>query len=120
MLFRLKDVSYQLTKGDKFSYSDAFIATLVGALTQGKGFVMTQSMGLSGSYAGSLIKGEDPILPMIGSFAGTTIGFKGGPFMSNTLKPYIGEAAATTVGNSSVSYLSEMIGDGIQSLGGKK
>lgn len=114
------NVSYQLTKGEKFSYSDAFIATLVGALTQGKGFVATQSVGLSGAYAGSLIKGEDPILPMIGSFAGTTIGFKGGPVISNTLKPYLGETAATTVGNSAVSYGSEAIGDYIQDLGGKK
>lgn len=39
---------------------------------------MTQGVGLSGSYAGTVIKGEGPTYSLLGTAVGTTIGFKGG------------------------------------------
>lgn len=114
------NVGYQLTKEEPFSYTDAFIAATVGALTQGKGFVVTQGAGLSGSYVGSLIKEEDPAYPLLGSFVGTTIGFKGGPIISNVLKLYVGGTTAEVFGNMAGSFTSEVAGDAVQNFGGKK
>ncbi len=112
--------AYQIQKGEPFSYSDAFIATVVGAATQGKGFWVTQSVGAGGSVAGSVIKGEDPVVPLVGSFVGTTVGFKGGPVISNTLKPYVGESTSSVLGNMGGSYGSEAVSDWIQNVVGKK
>ena len=93
------NAAYQLTTGQPFNYTDAFIAGVAGALTQGKGFWVTQGVGLSGSYAGSLIKGEDPTYSLLGTAVGTTVGFKGGPIISEQLKPLVGDAAANVFGN---------------------
>ena len=114
------NTAYQIQKGEPFSYSDAFIATVVGAATQGKGFWVTQSVGAGGSVAGSVIKGEDPVVPLVGSFVGTTVGFKGGPVISNTLKPYVGESTSSVLGNMGGSYGSEAVSDWIQNVVGKK
>ncbi|MGY2337643.1 VENN motif pre-toxin domain-containing protein [Pseudomonas sp. SDO5532_S415] len=114
------NTGYQLTKDEPFSYGDAFIAGVVGGLTQGKGFWVTQGAGLSSSYLGSLIKGEDPAYPLLGSFVGTTIGFKGGPVISNVLKPYVGDTSAEVFGNMAGSFTSEVAGDAVQNFGNKK
>lgn len=114
------NASYQLTTGEPFSYTDAFIAAVVGGLTQGKGFVVTQGVGLSGSYAGSVIKGEDPTYSLLGTAMGTTIGFKGGPIISEQLKPLVGDTAASVFGNMAGAGMSEVVGDEVKSLGDKK
>ncbi|SED00554.1 filamentous hemagglutinin [Pseudomonas frederiksbergensis] len=114
------NASYQLTTGEPFSYTDAFIAAVVGGLTQGKGFVVTQGVGLSGSYAGSVIKGEDPTYSLLGTAVGTTIGFKGGPIISEQLKPLVGDTAASVFGNMAGAGMSEVVGDEVKSLGDKK
>lgn len=114
------NTAYQMQKDEPFSYSDAFIATVVGAATQGKGFWVTQAAGVGGSLTGSVIKGEDPIPPVVGSVAGTTLGFYGGPVISNMLKPIVPESTSSVLGNMGGSYGSEALSDWIQNVVGKK
>jgi filamentous hemagglutinin len=113
------NASYQLTTGEPFSYSDAFTAGVVGGLTQGKGFWVTEGVGLSGSYMGSVIKGEDPTYSLLGTAVGTTIGFKAGPIISEQLKPFVGESAAQVFGNMAGAGISEVVGGEVKSLGDK-
>ncbi|TCL05029.1 hypothetical protein [Sodalis ligni] len=55
------------TNGDKpFSYTDALIATGIGAVTQGRGIVAQEAINVGGAYLGSTIKGEDAVGPMVG------------------------------------------------------
>jgi filamentous hemagglutinin len=114
------NTAYQMQKDEPFSYSDAFIATVVGAATQGKGFWVTQAAGVGGSLTGSVIKGEDRIPPVVGSVAGTTLGFYGGPVISNMLKPIVPESTSSVLGNMGGSYVSEALSDWIQNVVGKK
>ncbi|MHB2060085.1 hemagglutinin repeat-containing protein [Pseudomonas monsensis] len=114
------NTAYQVQKGDSFSYSDAFIAAIVGAATQGKGFGVTLTGGLGGAYVGSVIKGEDPTTSLVGTAVGTTIGFKGGPIISNGLKPLVGETSATVIGNTTGAGVSEVITDKVNTFWNKK
>ncbi|HHK8104835.1 TPA: filamentous hemagglutinin, partial [Serratia marcescens] len=70
------NVSTQLTvNGDKpFSYTDALLAIGTGALSQGKGPLLTGGVSVGGAYVGSTIKGEDPTNAMIGAGVGSAIG----------------------------------------------
>lgn len=113
------NISYQLSTGKQFNYADASIAAAVGAATQGKGFMVTQGLGLSGSYLGSSLKGEDPTYSLLGTAVGGVVGFKSGQVISNHLKPYIG-SSGDVVGNMAGSITSEVIGGKVGSLGDKK
>ncbi|AIG04098.1 hemagglutinin [Pseudomonas fluorescens] len=112
------NISYQLSTEKPFSYVDASIAAAVGGATQGRGFWATQGMGLGGSYLGSLIKGEDPTYSLMGSAVGGAMGFKGGQLVTGQLRPVLG-GAADTIGNTAGSFVSEVVGGQIQSLGTK-
>lgn len=111
--------SYQLSTGKPINYTDLSIAGGVGALTQGKGFFLTQGYGLSGSYLGSLIKGEDPTYPLLGTAVGGSVGFIGGKVITNQLKPYIG-SSSEILGNTIGGYGSEVINGTISAAGEKK
>ena len=113
------NIGYQLSTGEQFSYTDASIAAAVGAATQGKGFMVTQGLGLSGSYLGSSLKGEDPTYSLLGTAAGGVLGFKSGQVVTGHLKPYVGQSA-DVIGNMAGSITSEVVGGKVGTLGGKK
>ncbi|MNG86935.1 hypothetical protein D3C81_57320 [compost metagenome] len=98
-------------QGDKpFSYTDLFIATGSAALTQGKGVVATEVIGVSGAYVGSKIKGEDPKNAMIAAGVGGAAGIVGGKAVTvgNQLKPVVSKNAAENLGNIGGSLASEV------------
>lgn len=111
--------SYQLTTGKPINYTDLSIAATVGGLTQGKGFWLTQTLGMSGSYLGSLIKGEDATYSLLGTAAGGLVGFKFGQVISGNLQPVVG-GAAEPLGNMGGSFMSEVVSGQIGTLGDKK
>lgn len=110
------NASTQLTvNGDKpFSYTDALIAIGTGALTQGKGAVVTGGISVGGAYAGSMIKGEDPINAMIGAGIGAGAGSGASKVVTDQLKPIISHGAAETLGNIGGSLASEIVGSKVQ------
>ncbi|WP_248748751.1 hypothetical protein [Pseudomonas sp. MWU15-20650] len=112
--------TYQLSTGKPVAYTDVSLAAGVGALTQGKGFWLTQGYGLSGAYLGSVIKGEDSKFSLLGTAIGTAIGYKTGNVVSGQLKPLVGGAASEGVGATMGSAMSEVIGGGVTNLGGGK
>lgn len=110
------NASAQLTvNGDKpFSYTDALIAIGTGALTQGKGAVVTGGISVGGAYVGSTIKGEDPTNAMIGAGIGAGAGSGASKVVTDQLKPIISHGAAETVGNIGGSLASEIVGSKAQ------
>lgn len=110
------NVSTQLTvNGDKpFSYTDALIAIGAGALTQGKGPVLTGGISVGGAYVGSTIKGEDPTNAMIGAGFGSAAGAAGGKVVADKLKPIISNGAAETIGNIGGSLAGEIVDNKVQ------
>ncbi len=110
------NVSTQLTvNGDKpFSYTDALIAIGAGALTQGKGPVLTGGISVGGAYVGSTIKGEDPTNAMIGAGFGSAAGAAGGKVVADKLKPIISNGSAETIGNIGGSLAGEIVDNKVQ------
>ena len=98
------NVSTQLTvNGDKpFSYTDALLAIGTGALSQGKGPLLTGAVSVGGAYVGSTIKGEDPTNAMIGAGVGSAIGSGAGKVTENVSS----EIGGAVVG----SITSEVVG----------
>nr|WP_237391196.1 VENN motif pre-toxin domain-containing protein [Cedecea sulfonylureivorans] len=99
------NVSTQLTvNGDKpFSYTDALIAIGTGALTQGKGPLLTEGVSIGGAYIGSTIKGEDPTNAMIGAGVGTAAGSVAGK---------ITEKVSSEIGGAVVGSLTSEVAGG--------
>ncbi|HEN3638656.1 TPA: hypothetical protein U5E40_003323 [Yersinia enterocolitica] len=120
------NVSTQLTvNGDKpFSYTDALIAIGAGALTQGKGPVLTGAISVGGAYVGSTIKGEDPTNAMIGAGVGSVAGSGTSKVVTDKLNPIISGPGAEVTGAVVGSLTSEALGSEVSSQldsnGGKK
>ncbi|WP_233631332.1 MULTISPECIES: two-partner secretion domain-containing protein [unclassified Pseudomonas] len=113
------NVSYQLSTDKPFSYVDAAIATTVGGASQGRGAAFTIGAGAGGAFLGSLIKGENPIYPVLGAAIGGAVGLKAGQVVSDKLKPYAGKHSEA-IGASVASQASEIIGGGLGALGDSK
>ena len=110
------NVSTQLTvNGDKpFSYTDALIAIGTGALTQGKGPLLTGGVSVGGAYVGSTIKGEDPTNAMIGAGVGSAAGIGAGKVVTDKLKPIISDGSAELIGAGTGAITSELTGSKTQ------
>lgn len=111
--------NYQLSTGKPVNYVDLSVAAGVGMATQGRGFGVTMGTNLSGSYLGSVIKGEDATYSLLGTAVGGALGYGSGQLITGQLKPYIG-ASAETIGNMAGSLMSEHVGGKIGSIGEKK
>ncbi|HAT4983607.1 TPA: hypothetical protein I9786_001981 [Serratia marcescens] len=110
------NVSTQLTvNGDKpFSYTDALLAIGTGALSQGKGPLLTGGVSVGGAYVGSTIKGEDPTNAMIGAGVGSVAGSGAGKVIGDKLKPIVTDNTADTLGAIGDAFVSENVGTAIQ------
>ncbi|MGK0688340.1 hypothetical protein ACSFC0_23610 [Serratia marcescens] len=101
--------------GDKpFSYTDALLAIGTGALSQGKGPLLTGGVSVGGAYVGSTIKGEDPTNAMIGAGVGSVAGSGASKVVTDQLKPIVTNGAAETIGNIGGSLASEIVGGKVQ------
>ncbi|AKR77062.2 MULTISPECIES: hypothetical protein [Edwardsiella] len=116
------NISTQLTmNGDKpFSYTDALIAIGTGALTQGKGPVLTGGISVGGAYVGSTLKGEDPTNAMIGAGVGAVVGAGTGKVVTDKLQPITSDKAADLIGTGIGSMGAEASGSMAQDLLNKK
>ncbi|HHK8055764.1 TPA: VENN motif pre-toxin domain-containing protein, partial [Serratia marcescens] len=110
------NVSTQLTvNGDKpFSYTDALLAIGTGALSQGKGPLLTGGVSVGGAYVGSTIKGEDPTNAMIGAGVGSVAGSGAGKVIGDKLKPIVTDNTADTLGAIGGAFVSENVGTAVQ------
>ncbi len=80
------NISYQLSSDlNSINYTDATVAAIVGALSQGKGFLATEALSVSGAYVGSQVKGTDPTNAMIGAGVGTAAGAVAGKAVKDSL-----------------------------------
>ncbi|OLU22203.1 hypothetical protein BVH03_25305 [Pseudomonas sp. PA15(2017)] len=114
------NISYQLsTDLDSLSYTDATVAAIVGALSQGRGLVGTQAVSIGGAYVGSQIKGTDPVGAMVGAGVGAAAGAATGKFVkdslpnsiSNSLKETLGAVAGSAISEGAGSFFVEGISD---------
>ncbi len=96
------------------SYTDATIATVVGGLTQGKGFLASEVINVGGAYIGSQIKGTDATSSMIGAGVGSALGYGTGKVLSDKLKEVIPDGAAENLGNLGGSISSEVASDKVR------
>ena len=110
------NISTQVTvNGDKpFSYTDALIAIGTGAITQGKGPVLTGGVSVGGAYVGSTIKGEDPTNAMIGAGVGSAAGSGVGKVVTDKLKPVVPGSATDLTGDIFGSGAAELVGSETQ------
>ena len=105
------NISYQLSSDlNSISYTDATVAAIVGALSQGKGFLATEALSVSGAYVGSQVKGTDPTGAMIGAGAGAAVGTLGGKITSEQLNKFIPGSVGELGGSVTSSVLSEVVG----------
>ena len=99
------NVVYQISikELNELSFTDASIATAVGALTQGKGLAGTAGVSMGGAYVGSQIKGEDATAPVIGA----SIGYSSEKIISSKLNAYLPEKISNILGSVFGSLFSE-------------
>lgn len=112
------NISSQMTmNGDKpFSYTDALVAIGTGALSEGKGAIITGGISIGGAYVGSTIKGEAPTNAMIGAGVGSIIGSGTSTVVTDKLKPLVTDKAADVLGNIAGSTSSEAAGNAVQNI----
>lgn len=116
------NISYQLSSEMKsasliqleaalksLSYTDATIATVVGGLTQGKGFLASEIINVGGAYVGSEIKGTDATSAMTGAAMGTAVGPVAGKVASGSLPKPIAEPVKQNLGAVAGSAVSEIV-----------
>ncbi|EAS1838600.1 hypothetical protein BW014_23520 [Salmonella enterica] len=69
--------------GDKFDYLSFMMSGLTGAGTAGKGYYANQLLGAGNAYMTSQIEGQDSTASVVGSMAGTGIGYNAGAAITN-------------------------------------
>ncbi len=107
------NVVYQISikELNELSFTDASIATAVGALTQGKGLAGTAGISMGGAYVGSQIKGEDATAPVIGAGTGAVVGSSAGKYFGKKAKIVLPDKAAEVLGNITGNLAAEAAAD---------
>ncbi|TDQ34179.1 DUF637 domain-containing protein [Thiopseudomonas denitrificans] len=105
------NVVYQISTKElnELSFTDASIATAVGALTQGKGLIGTVGANMGGAYVGSQIKGEDPVQSAISAGVGSALGYSGGKVVSKNIPDQVSKGLKDTASSVSGSVISEAV-----------
>ena len=95
------NVVYQISTKElnELSFTDASIATAVGALTQGKGLVGTTGISMGGAYMGSEIKGTNSSNAVVGAGMGAVVGSNAGKYFGEKAKNVLPGKAAEVLGN---------------------
>ncbi|MGF6560756.1 hypothetical protein ABIA51_001732 [Erwinia aphidicola] len=73
----------------KINYTDALIASWVGAATGNSGFLGTVGWNAAGGATSNYIKGDDPLTGAISSGAGASIGYAGGKLIQKPLDKFM-------------------------------
>lgn len=106
--------------GDKFDYLSFMMSGLTGAGTVGKGYYANQLLGAGNAYMTSQIEGQDSTASVVGSMAGTGVGYNAGAAITNKLESqYIKNQLGMDASKYSLEYSEKAIGPGYIYQGGK-
>lgn len=105
--------------GDKFDYLSFMMSGLTGAGTAGKGYYANQLLGAGNAYMTSQIEGQDSTASVVGSMAGTGVGYNAGAAITNKLESqYIKKQLGMEASKYSLEYSEKAVAPGIYQ-GGK-
>ncbi|GCH18222.1 VENN motif pre-toxin domain-containing protein [Escherichia coli] len=100
--------------GDKFDYLSFMMSGLTGVGTAGKGYYANQLLGAGSAYMSSQIEGQDSMSSVMGSMAGTGLGYNIGASITNKLEAqYIKNQLGMDASKYSLQYSEKSIGYGM-------
>lgn len=100
--------------GDKFDYLSFMMSGLTGVGTAGKGYYANQLLGAGSAYMSSQIEGQDSTASVVGSMAGTGLGYNIGASITNKLEAqYIKNQLGMDASKYSLQYSEKSIGYGM-------
>lgn len=106
--------------GDKFDYLSFMMSGLTGVGTAGKGYYANQLLGAGSAYMSSQIEGQDSTASVVGSMAGTGIGYGTGTAITNRLESqYIKNQLGMDASKNALKYSERPVGTGYLYQGGQ-
>lgn len=106
--------------GDKFDYLSFMMSGLTGVGTAGKGYYANQLLGAGSAYMSSQIEGQDSTASVVGSMAGTGIGFGTGTAVTNKFESqYIKNQLGMDASKNALKYSESSFGPGYLLKGGE-
>ncbi|HDV2111702.1 TPA: VENN motif pre-toxin domain-containing protein [Escherichia coli] len=100
--------------GDKFDYLSFMMSGLTGVGTAWKGYYANQLLGAGSAYMSSQIEGQDSTSSVMGSMAGTGLGYNIGASITNKLEAqYIKNQLGMDASKYSLQYSEKSIGYGM-------
>ena len=106
--------------GDKFDYLSFMMSGLTGIGTAGKGYYANQLLGAGSAYMSSQIEGQDITASVVGSMAGTGMGYSTGTAITNRLESqYIKNQLGMDASKNALKYSESSFGPGYLLKGGE-
>ncbi|OCK01137.1 contact-dependent inhibition effector tRNA nuclease [Escherichia coli] len=106
--------------GDKFDYLSFMMSGLTGVGTAGKGYYANQLLGAGGAYMSSQIEGQDSTASVVGSMAGTGLGYNIGASITNKFESqYIKNQLGMDASKNALKYSESSFGPGYLFKGGE-
>ncbi len=106
--------------GDKFDYISFMMSGLTGAGTAGKSYYSNQLLGAGSAYMGSEISGQDSQASVLGSMAGTGLGYNIGASVTNKFESqYIKKQLGMDTSKNALKYSEFSFGPGYLLKGGE-
>lgn len=106
--------------GDKFDYLSFMMSGLTGVGTAGKGYHANQLLGAGGAYMSSQIEGQDSTASVVGSMAGTGLGYNIGASITNKFESqYIKNQLGMDASKNALKYSESSFGPGYLFKGGE-
>ncbi|HFU3927852.1 TPA: VENN motif pre-toxin domain-containing protein, partial [Escherichia coli] len=106
--------------GEKFDYLSFMMSGLTGAGTAGKGYYANQLLGAGSAYMSSQIEGQDSTASVLGSMAGTGLGYNIGASITNKFESqYIKNQLGMDASKNALKYSESSFGLGYLLKGGE-
>ncbi|MDJ7444054.1 hemagglutinin repeat-containing protein [Salmonella enterica] len=106
--------------GEKFDYLSFMMSGLTGVGTAGKGYYANQLLGAGSAYMSSQIEGQDSTASVVGSMAGTGIGYNVGASITNKFESqYIKNQLGMDASKNALKYSESSFGPGYLFKGGE-
>lgn len=106
--------------GDKFDYLSFMMSGLTGVGTAGKGYYANQLLGAGSAYLSSQIEGQDSTASVLGSMAGTGLGYNIGASITNKFESqYIKNQLGMDASKNALKYSESSFGPGYLLKGGE-
>ncbi|ABP58744.1 hypothetical protein Ent638_0054 [Enterobacter sp. 638] len=106
--------------GAKFDYLSFMMSGLTGVGTAGKGYYANQLLGAGSAYMSSQIEGQDSTASVVGSMAGTGLGYNLGASITNKVESqYIKNQLGMDASKNALKYSESSFGPGYLLKGGE-